>query len=143
MESALARQLQALCLSPTHQLVDQPVIHDLRRHSRCRPDTLLLGRAFSLVNAASSMIESYIERFTVPNGREGPEHLRRTSQAARLVPVVDAHRVDDVANAPRQAEQPEVHRERLAASPQMTLPSDGSRRSRRDSGARMSGWLSQ
>jgi hypothetical protein len=42
-QPALTGQPQALGLSPAHQLVDQLVVHGLRRHSRCRLACLVLG----------------------------------------------------------------------------------------------------
>ncbi|MEU2842844.1 hypothetical protein ABZ776_38210, partial [Streptomyces sp. NPDC007076] len=39
-QPALAGQLQALGLSPAHQLVNQPVVHRFRRHRLRRLDSL-------------------------------------------------------------------------------------------------------
>lgn len=42
-QPALAGQMQALGLSPAHELVDQPVVHRLRRHRLRRLGGLHLG----------------------------------------------------------------------------------------------------
>ncbi len=46
-QPALAGQLQALGLGPAHQLVDQLVVHGLRRYNRCRLDSVLLGHVLT------------------------------------------------------------------------------------------------
>jgi hypothetical protein len=46
-QSALTGQLQALGLGTAYQLVDQPVVHGLRPHSRRRLGSLLLGHVLT------------------------------------------------------------------------------------------------
>ncbi|MEU5718496.1 hypothetical protein AB0G71_22440 [Streptomyces sp. NPDC020403] len=66
-QPALAGQLQALGLSPAHELVDQPVVYSFAG-TTSDGSTVSACVTSLLVIDASSMIGSYTERFTVPTG---------------------------------------------------------------------------